>query len=189
MPAARSPEFRRRAVELARLREKPIAQMAKDLGIAEPGLWRWMAQPTSTTASWTGRPAPSRTSSCSCAGKSAGPRWRTRSCGGPPPTSPPGRHLKFYETRDNLRATRRTTPGRAAAKGDATPSSRGSLPREVRKLPAGTGMMRLTDVHVIAASCAKARGEQGGGCEREVPRRGMLRNPRPENCSQGAYTR
>lgn len=37
MPAAKSPEFRRRAVELARLREKPIAQIAKDLGIAESG--------------------------------------------------------------------------------------------------------------------------------------------------------
>ena len=37
-------EFRRRAVELARRREKPIAQIAKDLGIAESGLRRWMAQ-------------------------------------------------------------------------------------------------------------------------------------------------
>jgi transposase len=44
MPAARPPEFRRRAVELARLREKPIAQIARDLGIAESGLRRWMAQ-------------------------------------------------------------------------------------------------------------------------------------------------
>ncbi len=44
MPAPKSPEFRRRAVELARLREKPIAAIAKDLGIAESGLRRWMAQ-------------------------------------------------------------------------------------------------------------------------------------------------
>ncbi len=44
MPAPKSPEFRRRAVELARLREKPIAQIAKDLGIAESGLRRWMSQ-------------------------------------------------------------------------------------------------------------------------------------------------
>ena len=44
MPAPKPPEFRRRAVELARLREKPIAQIAKDLGIAESGLRRWMAQ-------------------------------------------------------------------------------------------------------------------------------------------------
>lgn len=44
MPAAKSPEFRRRAVELARLGEKPISQIAKDLGIAESGLRRWMKQ-------------------------------------------------------------------------------------------------------------------------------------------------
>ncbi|MBS2940184.1 transposase [Nocardioides sp. J2M5] len=44
MPAPKDPEFRRRAVELARLREKPVAQIAKDLGIAESGLRRWMAQ-------------------------------------------------------------------------------------------------------------------------------------------------
>jgi len=42
MPAPRPPEFRRRAVELARLREKPIAQIAKDLGISESCLRRWM---------------------------------------------------------------------------------------------------------------------------------------------------
>jgi transposase len=44
MPAPKDPEFRRRAVELARLREKPIAQIARELGIAESGLRRWMAQ-------------------------------------------------------------------------------------------------------------------------------------------------
>jgi len=44
MPAARPPEFRRRAVELARRREQPIAQIAKDLGISESGLRRWMDQ-------------------------------------------------------------------------------------------------------------------------------------------------
>lgn len=42
MPAAHPEEFRRRAVELARLREKPIAQIAKDLGISESCLRRWM---------------------------------------------------------------------------------------------------------------------------------------------------
>src|SRR3954453_9465986 len=44
MPAAKPPEFRRRAVELARQREKPIAQIARDLGIAETCLRRWMKQ-------------------------------------------------------------------------------------------------------------------------------------------------
>jgi len=42
MPAARPPEFRQRAVELARLREKPIAQIAGDLGVSESCLRRWM---------------------------------------------------------------------------------------------------------------------------------------------------
>jgi transposase-like protein len=42
MPAPRPPEFRRRAVELARRREQPIAQIAKDLGISESCLRRWM---------------------------------------------------------------------------------------------------------------------------------------------------
>ena len=43
MPAAKPPEFRRRAVELARRREQPVAQIAKDLGISESCLRRWMA--------------------------------------------------------------------------------------------------------------------------------------------------
>jgi transposase len=44
MPAPRPPEFRRRAVELARLREKPIAAIAKDLQMSESCLRRWMDQ-------------------------------------------------------------------------------------------------------------------------------------------------
>jgi len=44
MPRAAAPEFRQRAVELARLREKPIAEIAQDLGISESCLRRWMAQ-------------------------------------------------------------------------------------------------------------------------------------------------
>jgi transposase len=44
MPRAKPPEFRRRAVELARLREKPIREIAGDLGIAESCLRRWVQQ-------------------------------------------------------------------------------------------------------------------------------------------------
>lgn len=44
MPAPHPPEFRRRAVELARLREKPVAEIAKDLGISESCLRNWMSQ-------------------------------------------------------------------------------------------------------------------------------------------------
>jgi transposase len=44
MPPAHPPEFRQRAVELARLREKPVREIARDLGISESCLRRWMAQ-------------------------------------------------------------------------------------------------------------------------------------------------
>ena len=44
MPRPHPPEFRQRAVELARLREKPVAQIATDLGISDSCLRHWMAQ-------------------------------------------------------------------------------------------------------------------------------------------------
>ena len=44
MPRPHPPEFRERAVELARLREKPIAQIAVDLGISESCLRNWLHQ-------------------------------------------------------------------------------------------------------------------------------------------------
>jgi transposase len=37
-------EFRQRAVELARLREKPIKQLATDLGISDQTLHNWLKQ-------------------------------------------------------------------------------------------------------------------------------------------------
>jgi transposase-like protein len=43
MPAAKSPEFRRRALDLVGQGE-PVAQVARNLGISESGLRRWMAQ-------------------------------------------------------------------------------------------------------------------------------------------------
>lgn len=42
MPKADPPEFRQRAVDLARSRQQPVAQVAKDLGISESCLRRWM---------------------------------------------------------------------------------------------------------------------------------------------------
>jgi len=37
-------EFRQRAVEVARLREKPIKQLAMDLGISDQTLHNWLRQ-------------------------------------------------------------------------------------------------------------------------------------------------
>jgi len=44
VPAPHPPEFRQRAVELARLGEKSVAVLAKDLGISESCLRNWMSQ-------------------------------------------------------------------------------------------------------------------------------------------------
>jgi transposase-like protein len=41
MPRPHPPEFRQRAVELACLRETPVAQIANDVGISESCLRRW----------------------------------------------------------------------------------------------------------------------------------------------------
>ena len=38
------PEFRQRAIELARLREKPVIVLAADLGVSETCLRNWMSQ-------------------------------------------------------------------------------------------------------------------------------------------------
>jgi transposase-like protein len=44
MPAPHPPEFRARAVELARERAKPLDQIAKDLGISSSCLRSWVHQ-------------------------------------------------------------------------------------------------------------------------------------------------
>jgi transposase-like protein len=47
MPAPHPPEFRRRAIDLARqpgASVAKVAKVAKELGISESGLRRWMAQ-------------------------------------------------------------------------------------------------------------------------------------------------
>jgi len=44
MPAPHPPEFRSRAIELARERAKPIAEIARDLRISESCLRGWVAQ-------------------------------------------------------------------------------------------------------------------------------------------------
>jgi transposase-like protein len=44
MPAPHPLEFRRRAIDLARQPGASVARVAKDLGISESGLRRWMSQ-------------------------------------------------------------------------------------------------------------------------------------------------
>jgi transposase-like protein len=44
MPRPYPEEFRRHAVELARLGEKPVSRVAAELGIAQSALHRWIRQ-------------------------------------------------------------------------------------------------------------------------------------------------
>jgi transposase len=44
MPRPYPEEFRRHAVELARLGEKPVSHIAAELGIAQSALHRWLRQ-------------------------------------------------------------------------------------------------------------------------------------------------
>jgi transposase len=44
MPRPYPPEFRQRAVELARLGDKPVAKIAEELGIADSCLRNWLKQ-------------------------------------------------------------------------------------------------------------------------------------------------
>lgn len=44
MPRPHPPEFRRRAVDLARSGDKPVAEIASDLGISDSCLRNWLRQ-------------------------------------------------------------------------------------------------------------------------------------------------
>ena len=44
MPRPHPPEFRQRAVELARLGDKPVSEIAADLGISDSCLRGWLKQ-------------------------------------------------------------------------------------------------------------------------------------------------
>ncbi|HEX4101764.1 MAG TPA: transposase [Pseudonocardiaceae bacterium] len=51
MPPPHPPEFRRRAIELAREKSKPVAELAADLRISESCLRSWIAQDNADNAS------------------------------------------------------------------------------------------------------------------------------------------
>ena len=51
MPAPHPPEFRQRAVELARQGTTPVSKIAKDLGISDSCLRNWMHQADANGAS------------------------------------------------------------------------------------------------------------------------------------------
>ena len=78
------PEFRRRAVELARLREKPITQLAADLGISESRLRNWLKQADIDEGRTEGLTTDERAELVRLRARTACSRWRTRSSSGRP---------------------------------------------------------------------------------------------------------
>jgi transposase len=82
MPAAKPPEFRHSAVELARRREKPIAQIAADLGIAESCLRRWMKQDDIGASRAEGLSTDERAELVRLSRETGRRRWRSRSSSG-----------------------------------------------------------------------------------------------------------
>jgi hypothetical protein len=68
-------------------RRSEPGRVAAGFDISVESVRRWVRQADAGDASWTARPAASRTSWCSCAARSAGWRWRTRSCAAPRPRS------------------------------------------------------------------------------------------------------
>ena len=69
MLAPHPPELRRRAVELARLREKPVREVAKDLGISESCLRNWMAKAEVDAGERPGLSGDERAELVGCAGR------------------------------------------------------------------------------------------------------------------------
>jgi hypothetical protein len=81
-------EFSQRAVELARTGGKPVAALAKDLGISESCLRNWMAQADADDGGRADRlTSVEKRNSPSCAGVTASWKWKMRSSCGRRPTS------------------------------------------------------------------------------------------------------
>jgi transposase len=77
MPRPHPPEFRQRAIELARLKANPIAQIAADLGISESCLRTWVHQADIDEGVKEGLSTDENSSGSAV--KSGSRRWRSRS--------------------------------------------------------------------------------------------------------------
>ena len=79
MPVAKPAEFRKRAVDLAREGSKPIVQVAREFGISESGLRRWMAQAEVDEGKREGLSSADRAELVRLRRETGYWRWRTRS--------------------------------------------------------------------------------------------------------------
>lgn len=88
MPKKFPAEFKRDVVTVARRGDLSVAEVAVDFGIAEETVRRWKRQADIDAGIKDGLTSTERRRSSSCDATSVGWRWRTRSSGVPPPTSP-----------------------------------------------------------------------------------------------------
>ena len=79
MPAPHPPEFRQRAVELARQGTAPVAKIAKDLGISELCLRNRMAQADADDNGSQVKLTSTEKKELSCAAGRGSLSWKTRS--------------------------------------------------------------------------------------------------------------
>lgn len=89
MPRPFPPEFRQKAVELARERAKPIREIAGGPGIAESCLRRWIAQDDIDAGRREGLSRDEREELVRLRRENRFLRWRRRSWDKPRPSSPP----------------------------------------------------------------------------------------------------
>ena len=125
MPAPYPAEFKRRAIELATQSDAKVAEVARDLGIAESGLRRWLERDDVDPGRKPGLTTDERKEPAELRRKTGGWRWRTRSSSGQRPTSP------------RRTSSQNDVPGRR-------PAGRGWFPGQL-DLPAGGGV----DVRVL----------------------------------------
>lgn len=78
-PRPYPPEFRERAVALAKLREKPLSQIAVDLGISDSCLRNWLKQADIDDGSRIGLSTDERAELVQLRRASGSSGWRTRS--------------------------------------------------------------------------------------------------------------
>ena len=89
MPPPHPPEFRRRAIELARERAKPIAQIAADIGISESCLRNWLSQADVDEGNKQGLTTAERDELVRLRRENRVLRMEKEILGKPPPSSPP----------------------------------------------------------------------------------------------------
>ena len=88
MPRKFPPEFKRDVVTVARRGDLTVPEVAADFDISPESVRRWMRQADIDDGIKDGLTTAEQSEVVSSAATSGASRWRTRSCGAPPRTSP-----------------------------------------------------------------------------------------------------